>query len=97
MTRAAPVKKAKKPKRPMSAYFIFTNEKREEVKAGLKEKENINKKLGQMWKEMSDEEKQPYFDRYKEQKDEIERAREQKKLNASKGLAAARLAKTAKK
>eukprot|EP00659_Diplonema_papillatum_P004888 gene4888-7546_t len=50
------------PKRPLSAYFIFSGEKRVEVKEenpDLKIGE-VAKKLGELWGEMSDAEKKPY-------------------------------------
>lgn len=54
-----------KPKRGPNAYMIFSNEKRGEVKAenpGLKVTE-IAKVIGDMWKELSEEEKQEYKDK----------------------------------
>ena len=89
-TKRVTVKKAeKKPKkvgkRPTTAYFLFTNEKREEVKAALKEGEKINEKLAQMWRDMSEDEKKVYSDRYKkaaeeqkEQQEKLAQARREK-------------------
>ena len=50
-------------KRPLTPYFIFANEKRNEVKAkhaDIKITE-ISKKLGEMWKSLPDEEKAQYI------------------------------------
>jgi len=58
------------PKRPMSAYIIFTNAKREQTK-----KNNPNAKasdlmrlLGEQWKQLTPEEQQPYKDQASEHK-----------------------------
>merc|ERR1711971_650605 len=66
------------PKRPLSAYFFFTGEKRAEVKAenpALKMTE-IAKLLGEMWKEMDATEKAPYEKKAEiaKQKYEVEKA-----------------------
>ena len=59
-------KKAKKdkdaPKRPLSAYFFYIQERRETLK---KEKPNLENKeliktMGEEWNKLSDEEKKPY-------------------------------------
>ena len=59
-------KKAKKdkdaPKRPLSAYFFYIQERREALK---KEKPNLENKeliktMGEEWNKLSDEEKKPY-------------------------------------
>ncbi|KAI8865416.1 putative high-mobility group non-histone chromosomal protein, partial [Ramicandelaber brevisporus] len=50
------------PKRPLSAYLIFTGDKRGSIQAenpDIKQKD-IMKKLGEMWSQMSDAEKEPY-------------------------------------
>jgi hypothetical protein len=59
------------PKRPRSAYILFTMEKREAVKSanpGIANKE-ILKKLGGQWKVLSDKEKQVYTDRAAKEKE----------------------------
>ena len=50
------------PKRPLSAYFFFIQERRETLK---KEKPNLDNKelikaMGEEWNKLSDEEKKPY-------------------------------------
>ncbi|KAL7713942.1 HMG box domain-containing protein [Entamoeba marina] len=87
----------KAPKKLMSSYFLFAQDKREEVAAGLKKGENINKKLGEIWKSYTDAQKKPYQDQYLKDKEEIDLAKKQKKENAAKGLKAAREAAKKKK
>ena len=51
-----------KPKRPLSAFFVYCQEQRAQLKTNfpdLKPKE-ISCKLGEMWKELSDDEKSKY-------------------------------------
>ena len=97
--RAAAAKKTTKKggKRAPTPYFIFTNEKREEVKANIKEGENINKKLAEMWKGMSEEEKKVYQDKYKEAADAIKAEQEKVNQNRKEKLAASRAAAKEKK
>ena len=73
------VKDPKTPKRALSAYFFFCNEKRAEVK-----KENpdfklgqISKKLAEMWGELTDEDKKPYNEMHDK---DIQRYEEEKKV-----------------
>lgn len=54
------------PKRPMSSYFLFSNEKRAEIKA-----ENpditfgeVGKKTSELWKALTADEKKPYDENY---------------------------------
>jgi len=51
-----------KPKRAMSAYLYFCNAKRDTVQAGHPEKKmtDIQKLLGDLWKDTSDAERVPY-------------------------------------
>ena len=53
-----------KPKRPLSAYFLFTAENRAKVKAADPSLSNteIVKKLGEMWRGLPDASKAPYTD-----------------------------------
>lgn len=74
-----PAKKAKKdpnaPKRPLTAYFLFGQDNREEIKNELmktatpEEQKKIvtlvAKKLGERWKALTAEEKKPYEDKAK--------------------------------
>lgn len=59
-------KRAKKdknaPKRALSAFFFFSNEKRSEVQAGHPEWKvgQVAQELGRMWKALTDEEKGVY-------------------------------------
>ena len=51
------------PKRPKSAYIFFCTENRQKVideNPGIKFPD-IGKKLGKLWKNMSDSEKEPYI------------------------------------
>ena len=67
--KKAPKRAAKKestgPKKPKSAYIFFCAEKREEAKEDIGEDGNntdILKRLGEMWRELSDEDKEPYVE-----------------------------------
>jgi hypothetical protein len=66
-------KKAKEgPKRALSAYILFCNDKREEVTAeGLKGKE-VMRELGKRWKDLDEEGKQPYVTANEEAKAKLE-------------------------
>ena len=74
---AAPARKTKAkkdpnaPKRPMHAYMWFCKDKRDEVKATLKDPSitEISKKLGEAWKLLSDDEKEPYSQQAAEDKE----------------------------
>ena len=46
-----------KPKKALSAYFFFSNSKRSEVTGSVTEKA---KKLGEMWKGLSEKDRQPF-------------------------------------
>jgi len=49
------------PKRPLSAFFIYSNSVRSQVQAEVGTKMSaVGKKIGQMWKELSDEAKAPF-------------------------------------
>ncbi|KAJ1447138.1 hypothetical protein M885DRAFT_543858 [Pelagophyceae sp. CCMP2097] len=73
--KGKPVKKKKKdpnaPKGPKSSYILFSMAKRPEVLAedsslGMGD---ISKKIGAMWKELSEDKKNPYIDAAKKEKD----------------------------
>lgn len=50
------------PKRPQSSYLIFSVEKRPEAAAQFSTLGDVSKELGRLWKELSDEDKQPYVE-----------------------------------
>jgi len=58
------------PKRSLGSFFIFSQEKRPEVKNSHPEWRigEVAKELGRLWKDMSEEEKQPYIDKAAEGK-----------------------------
>merc|ERR1719201_821941 len=68
---AKAVEKDEKLKKPTSAYFLFTNDKREEVQKSLGTKDfgAVTKKIVELWKGMSDAAKKPWEDKAKAQKD----------------------------
>lgn len=60
------------PKRGKTGYLFFCQEKRDEAKNECGEdakQSEIMKMLGEMWKELNDEEKEPYQEKAKEDKD----------------------------
>ncbi|KAJ3275298.1 FACT complex subunit [Borealophlyctis nickersoniae] len=71
-------KKAKKdkdanaPKRPLTSYMLFQKEKRNEVVSGNPSMPvpEVSKRLGEMWKALSNEEKKRYEDMAKEAKEQ---------------------------
>ena len=50
------------PKRPLTAYFLFSAEHRSQFEKGTPVAEQA-KKLGEQWRELSDEDKQPFVDK----------------------------------
>eukprot|EP00455_Lapot_gusevi_P021975 TRINITY_DN22924_c0_g1_i1.p1 TRINITY_DN22924_c0_g1~~TRINITY_DN22924_c0_g1_i1.p1 ORF type:complete len:316 (+),score=83.31 TRINITY_DN22924_c0_g1_i1:65-1012(+) len=78
-------------KKPTTAYFAYCKEKREEVKAQYNlEGKEVTTKLGELWRKMTDEEKKPYEDLVKQDKERYEREVQEKKLELeSKGSSAA--------
>ncbi|VDC03808.1 unnamed protein product [Peniophora sp. CBMAI 1063] len=57
------------PKRPLSSYLLFSQEKMDEVKRALPPGSvptEFHKELGRLWNNLSDEEKQPYAEKGKE-------------------------------
>merc|ERR1711861_7520 len=53
------------PKKPLTPFFLFSQEKREEVSKANPEMKlaQIGKKMGELWRGLSDEEKAPYKER----------------------------------
>jgi len=71
------MKKVKKdgPKRPKNAYMLFCDDNRKELHdKGLKMTE-ISKKLGQRWKNLTDEQKLPYIEKHNELVQEFQNLR----------------------
>ncbi len=69
--------KAKRPKQALTSYILFCNANRASVKEANSELDpkDITCKLASMWKELTDEEKQPFID---ESKREAEKLKEEK-------------------
>jgi hypothetical protein len=59
------------PKKPQTAYFVMCNEKRNEIKASLENPTMaaVSKKMGDMWKNLTDEERKYYDEKNKQQKE----------------------------
>ena len=83
--------KAKKdpnaPKKALSAFILFSNAKRAEVTAELKAANpdmkgvaEVGKKLGEMWKALSDAEKEPFNKMAADDKERYAKAMEDYKL-----------------
>ncbi|CAD8047748.1 unnamed protein product [Paramecium primaurelia] len=62
------------PKRPLTAFFLFSQKYREKVLERNPEVKltQISQMAGQKWNSMSEEEKQPYIDQYNEAKSKYE-------------------------
>jgi len=62
-------------KKPLSAYFLFVNAKREGIQKtlGTKDFGPVTKKAVEMWKAASQAEKKPFEDQAKQQKDVFEK------------------------
>lgn len=84
-----PKKEAGAPKGPVASYMMFSNTKREQVVAenpGLSMIE-ISRTIGQHWKSLSAEEKQPYEELAKKDKERYAREMEEFKRRKSNGEA----------
>ena len=68
---AKSVKKDEKLKRPSSAYFLFSNDKRDEVQEllGTKQLPVVARKCTEMWKAMTEVEKKPWTDTAQQRED----------------------------
>jgi len=60
----------------LSAYFIYTNEQREQIRKDNPELKitEVSKRIGDMWKALSDDEKKPYNVKANEAKTQYEKA-----------------------
>lgn len=69
------VKKSKKdsraPKRPPSAFLLFSGDHRRSIKGKNPDMSNtdVSKELGRLWREMTEEEKKPFVEREKEDRE----------------------------
>lgn len=91
------------PKRPMSAFLYYSQEKRREIKESNPELRNteISRLLGKMWREAPDEERAPHIEKEKEEREKYkvriekwrneydERMEEQRKIQAEQAAHAA--------
>ena len=94
----APKKKGgMKVKKPITPYFRFAQEKREAIKATLKEGEKINEKLSELWKSMSEDEKKVYSDAYQNEVEERKNAAAAKAKERSEKMKEVREKKKAEK
>merc|ERR1711862_392607 len=71
---AKAVEKHEKLKKPTSAYFMFSNDKREEIQKllGTKDLGPVAKKTNEMWKSMTDAGRKPWEDKAKQRKEAYE-------------------------
>jgi hypothetical protein len=77
--RASKLRKPKdpnRPKRPKNAYMLYCIDVREKVKQELNTTRvsDVQKRLGELWKELSTSDKQPYVDKSKSLSDEYQEA-----------------------
>ena len=65
-----------RPKRPKNAYMLFCLDVREKVKKELNTKKvsDVQKRLGELWKELSTSDKQPYVEKSKSLSNEYQKA-----------------------
>lgn len=68
-------KDANKPKRPMSAYFLWLGQFREKMKGKFAENKDLLRAAGEEWKKLNDDEKKPF-----ELKAEEERKKYEEKM-----------------
>jgi len=74
----------KKPNRHMNAYMIFQKDKRDMIKENPNLKGSVARKIGDIWRAMSDEEKQHYINLAEKDMERYNRENEEyKKLNES--------------
>ena len=77
-----------KTKRPATAYFVFCETKRLEAKEANADKALAAKELGEMWKALSEEEKEPYTTKAKQLKADYDEVTGQTESGKKKGLEA---------
>ncbi|MED6170129.1 High mobility group B protein 6 [Stylosanthes scabra] len=65
-----------KPKHPLSAYILFTNDRRAALVAENKSVVEVTKMTGEEWKNMREEEKRPYEEMAKKKKEQYVREME---------------------
>jgi len=72
------IKDPNQPKKPLSAFFLFSNEKRAAVKADHPDASigDVGKKLGEMWRVLGDVDKRTYEEAAKRAKDRFAREME---------------------
>ncbi|KAG2649971.1 hypothetical protein PVAP13_1NG181200 [Panicum virgatum] len=78
-----------KPKQPMSAYFVYSQERRAALVAEKKNVPEIGKITGEEWKNMTEAQKAPYEEVAKKQKEEYHKQMEvykQKKIEEAASL-----------
>ncbi|KAI6181659.1 FACT complex subunit SSRP1 [Aphelenchoides besseyi] len=68
------------PKRASSAYIIWLTENRNNIKEDGMSMADVSKKAGQLWKEMSDADKQPYNVKAQKDKERYEREKAEYKV-----------------
>ena len=59
----AQTKKGASSSKKLNGYNLFYRERREDIKAGLEEGEKLMTKVGQVWKELTDDERAEYKER----------------------------------
>lgn len=71
-----PAKDPNAPKKPLSAYFLYANDKRDEIRREFPEMSttDVAKESGRRWAQLSPEEKEKYESRSKESKSEYDQA-----------------------
>jgi hypothetical protein len=67
------VKKEGEDKKPWSAYLFFCQEHREELRKEFNDPKELTRQLGQMWRDATDEEKEPFVEQAAEAKAEYEK------------------------
>ena len=55
--RADSPKRSESPKKPLTSYIKFSNAMRDSVKATVSNSQDVSRRLGEMWRALSDEEK----------------------------------------